>query len=212
LQFSTNEGAPASLVVTSARPAEGKSTSARAIARNFARVGSRVLLIDADLRNPSLHRAMRSDNAEGLSNYLTGAKSLRQLAKATDTENLYFIPCGPLPPNPAELLAGNKVEAMLAEAREAFDVVIIDAPPVMGLADAPMLASVAAGTILIVEAGGTGRRLAKTSLRRLMVGNTRLLGVVLTKFDARKGSYGYGYGYGYAYDYSYGPTRAIKKQ
>lgn len=213
LQFSTNEGVPSSLAVTSSRPSEGKSTSASTIARNFARLGSRVLLIDADLRNPSLHRLMNVDNAEGLSNYLTGGKSLRQLALATDTPNLHFIPCGPLPPNPAELLGGHKLDAMLKEAREYFDMVILDCPPVLGLADAPLLASAVAGTVLVVEAGGTGRHHAKATIRRLSVGNARILGILLTKFDARRSSYGYGYGYGYAYDYTYGDNqRAIGKK
>jgi succinoglycan biosynthesis transport protein ExoP len=214
LQFSTNEGVPSSLVVTSARPAEGKSTTASALAKNLARLGSRVLLIDADLRNPSLHRVMKLENTQGFSNYLTGSHTLLQVAQKTEIPNLSFVACGPLPPNPAELLSGHRLDVMLKEAREFFDVVIIDAPPVMGLADAPLLASAAAGTILAVEAGGTGRHLANASIRRLSMGNARLLGVVLTKFDARKGSYGYGYGYGYAYDYQYGSNnqKAIGKK
>jgi capsular exopolysaccharide synthesis family protein len=104
LQFSTNQGVPSSLAVTSARPSEGKSTSSMAIAKNFARLGNRVLLIDADLRNPSLHKVLKTDNNEGFTNYLTGGKSLTQLARNDGTTNLFFIPCGPLPPNPAELL------------------------------------------------------------------------------------------------------------
>ena len=210
LQFSTNEGVPSSLVITSARPSEGKSTSATALAKNFARLGLRVLLIDADMRNPSLHRIFQAENNQGLSNYLTGGLRLHSLAQQTDTPNLFFIPCGPLPPNPAELLGGLKIAEMFKESREFFDMVIIDAPPVMGLADAPLLASAAGGTVLVVEAGGTGRHLAKASIRRLNVGGSRLLGVLLTKFDARKSSYGYGYGYGYGYSYDYGSRPQIK--
>jgi capsular exopolysaccharide synthesis family protein len=208
LQFSTSEGVPSSLVITSARPSEGKSTSSTAIAQNFARLGLRVLLIDSDLRNPSLHKVLNAENSNGFSNYLTGAMSLIQLAQETSIPGLSFIPCGPMPPNPAELLGSAKLAAMLREARGQFDMVVIDAPPVMGLADAPLLASAAAGTVLVVEAGGTGRNLAKTAIRRLGVGNAHLLGVLLTKFDARKTSYGYGYGY--AYDYEYGHRPAIK--
>jgi len=213
LQFSTNQGVPTSLAVTSARPSEGKSTTSMALAKNFARLGARVLLIDADLRNPSLHRVLQTENDEGFSNYLTGGGSLIQFAKPTDATNLYFIPCGPLPPNPAELLAGQRMREMLEEARQTFDMVILDCPPVMGLADAPLLASSAAGTILVVEAGGTGRHLAKGSIRRLGVGHARLLGVLLTKFDARRSSQGYGYGYGYSYEYAYGSTvPAVEKK
>lgn len=208
LQFSTNEGVPRSLVVTSARPSEGKSTTSTAIAQHLARLGSRVLLVDSDLRNPSLHKVMSAENTHGFSNYLTGGMSLIQLAQETSIPGLSFIPCGPMPPNPAELLGASKLAAMLREARAHYDVVVIDAPPVMGLADAPLLASAAAGTILVVEAGGTGRRLAKSAIRRLQVGNAHLLGILLTKFDARKSSYGYGYGY--AYDYEYGTRPALK--
>lgn len=208
LQFSTNEGVPSSLVVTSARPSEGKSTTSAAIAQHLARLGLRVLLVDSDLRNPSLHKVMTAENTHGFSNYLTGGMSLVQLAQETSIPGLAFIPCGPMPPNPAELLGAAKLAAMLREARAHYDVVLVDAPPVMGLADAPLLASAAAGTILVVEAGGTGRRLAKAAIRRLQVGNAHLLGILLTKFDARKSSYGYGYGY--AYDYEYGSRPALK--
>lgn len=208
LQFSTNEGVPSSLVVTSARPSEGKSTTSTAIAQHLARLGLRVLLVDSDLRNPSLHKVMSAENTHGFSNYLTGGMSLIQLAQETSIPGLAFIPCGPMPPNPAELLGAAKLAAMLREARAHYDVVLIDAPPVMGLADAPLLASAAAGTILVVEAGGTGRRLAKSAIRRLQVGSAHLIGILLTKFDARKSSYGYGYGY--AYDYEYGSRPALK--
>lgn len=212
LQFSTNEGAPSSLLVTSARPSEGKSTTATAVATNFAKLGRKVLLVDADMRNPSLHRVMGVENSAGLSNYLTAASPLSQLLQSTETPNLSFMPTGPLPPNPAELLAGNRIRALLDDAQDNdFEIVIIDGPPVMGLADAPMLAATVAGTVLVVEAGGTGRNLARIAIRRLGVGGGRILGVLLTKFDARKASYGYGYGYGYAYEYNYGSSNTRKR-
>jgi len=203
LQFSTAEGVPASLLVTSARPAEGKSTSALAIATSLARMNLRVLLIDGDLRNPSMHRNFGGDNSAGFSNLLTGAASLAEIVQRTDLPTLTFIPCGPLPPSPAEILAGGKLKSIIAEAKEQYDVVVIDGPPVLGLADAPLLSSMVAGTIFVVEAGGTRRGLAKTALRRLLVGHARLVGVVLTKFNARKNAFGNDYAY--AYSYEYGP-------
>lgn len=212
LQFSTDHGVPSSLLVTSARPSEGKSTSAMAIAQNFARLGLRVLLIDGDLRNPSLHRAMEVEQNVGLSNFLTGALPLSRVVQATPTPGLSFVPCGPLPPNPAELLAGSQVKVLLKEAANYFDIVVIDGPPIMGLADAPILAASAAGTLLVVEAGGTGRNLLRGAMRRLNVGAPRILGVLLTKFDARKASYGYGYGYGYSYEYEYGSKPQLKHE
>lgn len=203
LQFSTADGAPRSLLVTSTRPAEGKSTSSVAIAQNFAKLGMRVLLVDGDLRNPSLHRVLQCDNQQGFSNYLTGA-SLASMVQGTDLATLTFLPCGPLPPNPAELLGGPRLRVFVAEAMANYDIVVIDGPPVLGLADAPILASAVMGTILVVEAGGTRRGMARSAIRRLSQGRTRLLGVLLTKFNARKASYGYGYGYSYAYEYGYG--------
>jgi capsular exopolysaccharide synthesis family protein len=209
LQFSTNDGVPRSLLVTSARPSEGKSTTATSLAQNFAKLGMKVLLVDVDLRNPSLHRVLRADSSAGISNYLTGASTMAELVQATDQPNLSFIPCGPLPPNPAELLAGATIRAMIAEAEANFDLLVIDGPPVMGLADAPLLASAVAGTVLVIEAGQTRRGLAKAAIRRLALGNARILGGILSKFNVRTAGYGYGYGYGhdYAYSYDYGHKR-----
>ena len=204
LQFSTDTGVPKSFLVTSARPSEGKSTTALALAQNFARLGMRVLLIDGDLRNPSLHHFVSCDNTAGLSNYLIGASNLFDVVQATDRQNLFLLPCGPLPPNPAELLASGKVRGLLAKADDQFDLVVIDGPPVMGLADAPLLASVTAGTMLVIEAGTTRRGLARAAIRRLLAGQAHMLGAVLNKFSLRKAGYGYAYGYGYSYAYSYG--------
>jgi succinoglycan biosynthesis transport protein ExoP len=210
LQFSTINGAPSSLVVTSSRPSEGKSTTALAIARNFARVTPRVLLVDGDMRNPSLHRLVSVDNSKGLSNVLTGHLRIQDAVAQTDTPSLHFIPCGPLPPNPAELLAGDRLKRFLDEALQLYDMVVIDGPPVLGLADAPTLAAAVAGTIFVIESRGTRRGLARTAIQRLRVGNARLLGGVLTKFDAKRASYGYGSDYAYAYDYNYGSKPQIK--
>jgi capsular exopolysaccharide synthesis family protein len=210
LQFSTAHGAPSSLLVTSSRPSEGKSTSALAIAKNFARVGKRVLLVDGDMRNPSMHRHMGADNGQGLSNLLTGSMRIDQVALVTDTPNLSFIPCGPLPPNPAELLSGGSLRTFLDDALNLFDLVVIDGPPVLGLADAPTLAAAVAGTVFVVESRGTRRGLGRTALQRLQLGRAHLLGGLLTKFDAKQSAYGYGAGYAYAYDYNYGTPSRIK--
>ncbi|MDP1737502.1 MAG: polysaccharide biosynthesis tyrosine autokinase [Caulobacter sp.] len=203
LQFSTDSGVPKSILVVSARPSEGKTTSAVNLAQSLARLGARVLLVDADLRNPSVHRVLKAQNATGLSNYLSGGMSIEQLAQAVDIPNLLVLTSGPLPPSPAELLSSARLTELLQEAMRTFDHVVIDGPPVMGLADAPLIGSRAAGTVLVVEAGQTGRRLVKAAIRRMRLANSRMLGVLLTKFDARNSAYGYGYGYGYGYQYSY---------
>lgn len=201
LQFSTPDGAPSSLLVSSARPAEGKSTTAYAVAVNLARVGKRVLLVDGDLRNPSMHRVVGVENERGMSNLLSGSADVASVVQRTRQENLFFIPCGPLPPNPAELWGGDRLQQFLAETRNNFDHVVFDGPPVLGFADAPMLAAAVSGTLFVLESRGTRRGQARGALRRLQVGRARLLGAVLTKFSAKSASYG---GYDYAYDYHYG--------
>jgi len=204
LAFSTNDGAPRVLALTSARPEEGKSTTSLALGQGFARVGMRVLLVDLDLRNPSQHKTFGADNRVGASSLLTGAVRLQGAVQPTDWPNLFLIPSGPLPPSPAELLIGPRLVAFIKEASEHFDIVILDGPPVMGLADAPLIASVATGAVLTIEAGRTTRAQARAAIKRLRLGNARIFGVVLTKFDSRKTQYGYGYNYNYEYDYQYG--------
>jgi polysaccharide biosynthesis transport protein len=203
LAFSTNDGAPRVLSVTSARPEEGKSTTAFALAQGFARAGLRVLLVDLDLRSPSQHSLIGSDNRVGASTLLTGAARLQGAVQPTDWPNLFLMPSGPLPPSPAELLIGPRLVAFVKEASEHFDIVLLDGPPVMGLADAPLIASVATGAVLAIEAGRTSRAQARAAIKRLRLGNARLFGAILTKFDARKAAYGYGYAYSYDYKYDY---------
>ncbi|MFJ6023042.1 GumC family protein [Brevundimonas sp. NPDC092305] len=207
LQFSTPEGAPKTLLVTSSRPAEGKSTTAYATALNLARLGRRVLLADGDLRNPSMHRVVGSENNAGMSNLLSGSGDLRALVQTTDQPGLDFIPCGPIPPNPAELWGGDRAAKVLEDAMQTYDHIVIDGPPVLGFADAPLLASAVRGTVFVLESKGTRRAQARGALRRLGVGNSRILGVVLTKFNTKAVQYG---SYDYSYDYNYGASGAGK--
>ena len=205
LQFSTANGSPRSMLITSSRPGEGKSTTAYAIALNLARVGKRVLLADGDLRNPSMHRVVGVENASGMSNLLSGSAEMSEVARETQQQNLWFIPCGPLPPNPAELWGSDRMRRLLAEAGEKFDHVVIDGPPVLGLADAPLLGSMVEGVVFVLESKGTRRGQARGALKRLLIGNNHLLGAVLAKLDVRSTQYG---DYNYAYDYDYGPSKS----
>jgi capsular exopolysaccharide synthesis family protein len=216
LQFSTERGVPQVLAVTSTQPGEGKTTTAKSLARNFAQLGKRVLLVDADLRNPALHRAFATENNTGLSNCLSGAAKAGQCIQRLEP-NISVITSGPLPPNPAELLASARMTSLLTQARERFDQIIIDAPPVLGLADAPILANLAEGTLLVVESGKSRVGAVQVSIKRLLAARAHLIGAVLTKFDAKAAGYGYGYG-GYGYNsyqyYSYGaeaPKRLGKR-
>jgi capsular exopolysaccharide synthesis family protein len=160
--------------------------------------------LDGDLRNPSLHKVAEIRGEIGLSNLLSGAATINEAVQDTDDARLKIVLAGPLPPNPAELLAGSKLISLLTVAAESYDQIVIDGPPVLGLADAPILANAAAGTLLVVEAGKTRIQAAQMSVKRLMVARARIIGVVLSKYAAQQHGYGYGYGYGsYGY-YAYG--------
>lgn len=203
LQFSTDHGVPRSLLVTSPSPSEGKSTTALALARDLAQLGKRVLLIDGDLRNPSLHKQVRLRADVGLSNVLAGAVGFAEAIQHTDSERLDVILAGPLPPNPAELLSGSKLPSLLTVAAERYDQVVIDGPPVLGLADAPILANAVEGTLLVVASGKTRISTAQAALKRLLAARARVIGTLITKYDAKAAG---GYGYAYQYDnyYAYG--------
>jgi len=201
LQFTTETGAPKTLLITSTRAAEGKSSTTLALAQNFARLGNSVLLIDGDLRKPAFVTGLEPD--EGLSKLLTNTDPIGKHVLKTQFENLSLLPCGPLPPNPAELLASTRLKAILSEAVGLYDMVIVDGPPVLGLADAPLLAGVCRATLLVVESGKTRTRAATDAIGRLKASGGNLVGAVLTKFHQRSHGYGYGYGYGYE-PYRYG--------
>ena len=208
LQFSTDGGVPRVLLVTSPGAAEGKSTSALTLARNFAQLGKRVLLIDADLRNPSQHKALNLRADAGLSSLLAGAAQLPNVVCDTDDERLKVILAGPLPPNPAELLSGSKLVTLLTLAAQIYDQVIIDGPPVLGIADAPILGNIATGTLLVIQSGHTRIASAQASIKRLHSARAHLIGTLLTQYDAKVAGYGYTYeGY-----YAYGATPQLTKQ
>jgi capsular exopolysaccharide synthesis family protein len=197
LRFSTDEGMPRVLLVTSTRSGEGKSSSALAIAQNAARRERRVLLIDSDLRKPAFKAA---NDRVGLSKLLTTDDPLAEHVVETQHENLWLLPSGPLPPNPADLLSTGRIRKIIGEAREKFDLVVIDGPPTLGLADAPLLAAAAGGALFVIESGKTRTRAAVEALNRLEATGTAILGATLTKAEESANGYGrYGYGYGYGY-------------
>ncbi len=191
LMFSGPDGAPAVLQVTSPNPGEGKTTAAVNIATAFGQMNSTVLLIDADLRNPSLHHVLGLSNETGLTNLLVGNAGPAEISRYTGIGKVFAIPAGPIPPNPAELLVGNRMRDLLALAREKFDHIIVDGPPVMGLADALILANQVQGTLLVAESASTRYRDMDQALRRLRGTNARLLGWVLSKHRAGPDGYGY---------------------
>jgi succinoglycan biosynthesis transport protein ExoP len=211
LQFSTDHGVPRSLLITSTRASEGKSSTALALAQTLASLGASVLLIDADLRKPTFRGP--SSTSQGLSSLLAGSDKVAECVHPTQMERLFLLPSGPIPPNPAELLASGRFKEILDEALQRFDHIVIDSPPVLGLADAPMLASSTEGTLMVIEAGAIRRAAALNAVNRLRASDARLMGAILTKFNALKVGYGYGYGYGYGDDaYAYREGDSPKKQ
>ena len=202
LQFSTPQGLPSSILVTSSMPSEGKSTSAVGIADALGKIGLKVLLIDADLRKSSLHKRLDLRNERGLTNYLIGGIDAADTLQVTRMANVFAITSGPLPPNPAELLSGTRMADLVTAARDAYDIVIVDGPPIIGLADAPLLAGATQVTLLLVSANSTRKSSLRVAVKRMQAVRTNIVGTVLNKFDRREAGYGYGYGYGYS-DYEY---------
>jgi capsular exopolysaccharide synthesis family protein len=204
LQYATEAGAPRILLVTSAVAGEGKSTTALMLARKFAQLGVKVLLIDADLRKPSLHKRLNVDNGMGLSEYLAGEADGPDLFKPTTYANLTVVTSGATPSNPAELLAAARFRSLLTVAAHSFDQVIIDGPPLLGLADVPIIANAADGTLIAIEAGRARIGVLRGAIKRLFAVRARITGALLVKYDPKAAGHGYGYGYGYGYsDYYY---------
>ncbi|WP_310467430.1 polysaccharide biosynthesis tyrosine autokinase [Sphingomonas sp.] len=201
VELSTEAGTPKTMLVTSSRPGEGKSTTALVMARDAAKAGRKVLLIDADMRRPSLHRLLNLRQDPGLSSFLTGQILVESIIHETDTPGLSFIPAGPKPPSPAELVSGAGIRTLLRYLGEQYDQIIIDSPPVLGLADAPRLASIVDGTLLVIEANKSQRGAIDGAVRRLNAARGHIIGAVLVKFDVAKADFGssylldyYGYG------------------
>ena len=199
LAFTTEHGVPRTFAVTSTRPAEGKSTTALALATTLVRGHRKVILVDGDMRSPSIHHLGGVDHNRGLSNFLAGDDNISTLTFEMSDLGFTAMSAGPIPPNAAELLTGTRLSVLFERLLETYDHVVVDSPPVMGLADAPLIASRVEGVIYAVESHGIRSSLVKTALARLSSANARIIGGVLTKFEARKAHYGYGYEYGYGY-------------
>lgn len=204
LQFSTNDGAPKLMMVTSCGKAEGKTTTAIALAINFAQMGKQVLLVDADMRNPSVHKTMMLPNETGLSNFLAGEPGAGTLIQKANISNLSVLTAGPMPPDPVELLMGPKFQLLIEKAQElGYTQVIIDSPPLLGIADAVVLGNQIPHVIFTIKSGSTRKSAIKDALRRLRHGGIVPMGVVLTHVSDRHGAdYGYGSYYGYGDDTS----------
>jgi len=197
LQFSTRDGAPRIFMVTSTAQGDGKTTTALALAINSAQTGRPVLLIDADMRHPAVHKALATDNSRGLSNFLSSDVPALGVVRTTDIPNLFVIPAGPMPPNPVELLSGPKLPSLLGQLGARFSQIIVDSPPVLGLADSIVLGDQVGAVLFVVASGSTRKAHARAALKRLNQANVHPLGAIMTKLDLRDGMYGYESAYYY---------------
>ena len=192
LQFSTAEGTPRRLMVTSSVQAEGKSTTALALAINLSQLGQRVLLIDADMRNPSLHKMLERSNDSGLSSYLSGEAQREAFIQKTNIFNLAVLTAGPHPPSPVDLLMGPRLLELLDRAEAmGFEKIVIDAPPVLGIADAIVLGNQVQNILFVLKAGDTRLSSIRDAMRRLRLGGLMPLGGVLTSATVNQAQYGY---------------------
>lgn len=193
INFSTPDKELKTLLFTSSSPGEGKSTSAANVAIVFAQEGKKVLLVDADMRKPTMHYTFNTTNTTGLSNLLTKQWALEEVTKVTDIEGLFLITCGPIPPNPAELIGSNSMEALMDELSSQYDLVIFDAPPLLSVADAQILSNKCDGTILVINSGVTEKENALKSKESLLSAKANILGTLMNNFVLEKDHYYYQY-------------------
>ncbi|MEL6686849.1 MAG: polysaccharide biosynthesis tyrosine autokinase [Pseudomonadota bacterium] len=200
IQFSGGDRRIQVIQVTSTRPSEGKSVTSAGLALRFAGLGKRVLLIDADMRRPTFEGP---SNHGGLAGVLAGMASLDDGVKPTQHNNVFLLSSGRNVPNPSEILGSDKLGALIEDAREYFDYIIIDTPPVMGLADAPTIGARVDGTVMVIQAGALHSPNVRASIDRLRGSGSKILGAVMTKY-VRSSTFKYGY-YDYSYSYSSSP-------
>jgi capsular exopolysaccharide synthesis family protein len=190
------------LLVTSAAPAEGKTTVACSIAVSMAQGGLRTLIIDCDLRRPRLHRIFDRVGDPGVTSVLVGEATFDEVAKPTLVDNLYSVPAGPVPPNPADMLHSERFRQFLADATERFDRVIIDSPPVVAVTDSAIIATLVDSCVLVIRAFKTSLAITRRGMRALRDVDAPLAGALLNAVDFKR--YEYTYEYGHSYGYGYG--------
>jgi polysaccharide biosynthesis transport protein len=203
LLLSTPDQPPKTFVVTSALPQEGKTVTAINLAVAFTQLGKKVLVIDGDLRRPRVHKIFRIKNTAGISSLLAGRSRLEDIIYRYPAEpNLHVLPSGPIPPNPVELVISKGMGEMMAKLRQYYDFIFIDAPPLMGIADAILLGEHADGLLLVAWGGKTPRKVIEKAKAEIEKYNVRLLGLILNKVNMRRFAYAYS-----SYNYKYSEYR-----
>ncbi|SHH46836.1 CpsD/CapB family tyrosine-protein kinase [Clostridium grantii] len=198
IQYSSVDKEMKTILLTSAGPGEGKSSTTGNLAYTLATVDKKVVIVDCDMRKPSVHKKMRLSNTVGLSNYLAGEVKLEEALQLID-KNIFVITSGPIPPNPADMLGSNKMKALISKLEENFDYVLLDTPPVIAVTDAQVLAGNVDGVVLVVASKQADKDAVVRAKELLLKVGANIIGVVLNKVEMRKGK-----GYGYQYYYYYG--------
>ncbi|MBB6446839.1 CpsD/CapB family tyrosine-protein kinase [Bacillus benzoevorans] len=194
IDFSSLDQEIRSMVITSSEAGEGKSTTAANLAVVFAQAGKKVLLVDSDLRKPTIHHTFQVDNSYGLSNIILKQRTMAEAIQETKVDGLSVLTCGPVPPNPSEMLASKGMKEFLTEARQHFEMVILDAPPLLAVTDAQILANKCDGTVLVLRSGKTEKEHALKAMALLEAAKGKLLGVVLNKKKEKHKHYDSYYG------------------
>lgn len=205
--LSSADEPPKTMLVTSAHPGEGKSTTAINTAISLAQLGASVLLIDCDLRKPTAHKIFGLSNTLGVSTYLSSKADLTSLVQKTDVPNLWLLPSGAIPPNPAELVSSLKMRKMLQALAGIYDHIIVDSPPTMHVTDPVILSTMVDGTIIVVHGGKSTRDSVKRVRTEIANVGSRIFGVVLNNVDIRKDGYDYYY-YRYYSEYTQESSRS----
>ena len=199
---------PKTVLVTSGQPGEGKTTTVINTAISLAQLGSSVLIIDCDLRKPATHKVLGADNSNGLSTYLSQDVDLNGLIHKLQIPNLSLIPCGPIPPNPAELLSSEKMRGLLRNMAEQYDHVLLDSPPLINVTDPVILSAAVDGVILVVHGGKSTRAIAHRARQELTSVGAKIFGVVLNNVDMRRDGYNDYYYQRYYSDYGHEPDQS----
>lgn len=197
LSFSGVDKPYRTILITSTFPSEGKSSTAANLGVVMAQAGQRVVILDCDLRKPTQHKKFNLTSTLGVTNIVVADMELAKVAQPTEIENLHVVTSGPIPPNPSELVGSKKMAALISTAGEAYDIVLVDSPPVVTVTDASLLSTMVDGVLLVVKTASTKIEMVQESKSLLERVNAKIIGVILNHVDANGSNYYYQYYYYY---------------
>lgn len=204
LQFASAVDDVQVILTTSTLPSEGKTSTISNTGIVTAEAGRSVLLIDADLRKPQVHQRFQVSNLQGLSTVLIREAEFEDCVMESGTDGLFLLPSGPIPPNPSEILSSKRFAELIERAKQTYDLILVDSPPVLSVSDALVLTRIADGVLFVLDAQSTNRKLAQKAVASLQQVNARILGVVLNRIKNEPGNSQYYYNY-----YNTGPSVSV---